>query len=701
MSDLPPFVEFLESHRPPLEAGEYRISVTQKFSEKPNDDAGPLETFGEGQSYHFSVAGPKYMLSPQDIAAAFPPPGSLGDHSNVFPHVAFHRSTLPWERSADAAPNVNPGDWTGAPTPWLALLVCDEDDLKNGNIRAAPSPANQQALKVSTLDAADAEYPFADAAQGDTAVAAVDIRSSQLKAFLPTALECRLLCHVRRNILFSFSWPSGRPPPVTADLQSYWPADLAPSDRATIESTGEGQNCWRFTDAAHGRSFLLWENTAENTLQVTDETDPEYAFVIGNRLPKAGKTTTVHLISLEGRFGDTGEINASQKDYTRFVSLYQWQFSCESHKHTFEGLLLHLNQTLAPGTQPALRLPPNQDGATEIRLAAGFSLLPHQFRDGSQSYSWYRGPLAPGPTYLDVLPLPVVSSDELLTYDNTAGLFYTGYAAAWELGRLLCLANSRVSQALFQWKREDRRTRRQAVPEHAEKLRLLPLDLPGDSDRLPAVVSDWFDALRRLEPVPFRYLVPDERMLPVESIRFFEIDKHWTDCLIDGAFSIGRVLDGDHKHDKTLHEELSGDLHHGQDSQNPITGFLLRSAAVSGWPLMTVDGVSSNGTAVERLRFDRLAPDILLCLFKGSPTSFEVHLPQETIHFGIEADEKGGFRPTRETEIRIKDLMRLGMVLRGWRLRVNGRPSPELNPAEFARRMVEGVPKVIFKRQAA
>ena len=51
----------------------------------------------------------------------------------------------------------------------------------------------------------------------------------------------------------------------------------------------------------------------------------------------------------------------------------------------------------------------------------------------------------------------------------------------------------------------------------------------------------WFANLAMLEGVPFNYLVPDERMLPPESIRFFHVDQDWIDALIDGAFSIGRA----------------------------------------------------------------------------------------------------------------------------------------------------------------
>ena len=59
---------------------------------------------------------------------------------------------------------------------------------------------------------------------------------------------------------------------------------------------------------------------------------------------------------------------------------------------------------------------------------------------------------------------------------------------------------------------------------------------------VPEQISKWLGRLRLLKGVPFNYLVPDERMLPPESIRFFYLDINWIDSLLDGAFSIGRNL---------------------------------------------------------------------------------------------------------------------------------------------------------------
>src|SRR5262245_37464933 len=56
---------------------------------------------------------------------------------------------------------------------------------------------------------------------------------------------------------------------------------------------------------------------------------------------------------------------------------------------------------------------------------------------------------------------------------------------------------------------------------------------------LPPYVRHVLGRLRLLHDVPFRYLVPDARLLPDESIRFFVLDRAWLDELLAGATAVG------------------------------------------------------------------------------------------------------------------------------------------------------------------
>src|SRR4051812_1560004 len=64
-----------------------------------------------------------------------------------------------------------------------------------------------------------------------------------------------------------------------------------------------------------------------------------------------------------------------------------------------------------------------------------------------------------------------------------------------------------------------------------------PIDHIILSDRL----RDWLLDLHLLRHLPLAYLVPDERLLPAEAIRFFHVDQGWIDRVIDGAVAAANV----------------------------------------------------------------------------------------------------------------------------------------------------------------
>jgi len=201
-------------------------------------------------------------------------------------------------------------------------------------------------------------------------------------------------------------------------------------------------------------------------------------------------------------------------------------------------------------------------------------------------------------------------------------MFDVSYSAAWELGRLLTLQNKQVSVDLFNWKRSHAQSHKDAETQ----LSHLPFDV-SQTLGLPDNVRKWFENLALLIGLPFNYLVPDERMLPAESIRFFQVDPFWVECLRDGAFSIGRVLQSDHERDR--------EINHGDITE--MSGFLLRSDVVSGWPGLLVDGYVDNDfiKVHSPKRMDRLSKNVLLCLFEGVIKAIDFHLRPETLHFAV------------------------------------------------------------------
>ncbi len=173
-------------------------------------------------------------------------------------------------------------------------------------------------------------------------------------------------------------------------------------------------------------------------------------------------------------------------------------------------------------------------------------------------------------------------------------------------------------------------------------------DLTVDEPTMPPEVENWLSRAALLHGVPFNHLVPDPRMLPAESIRFFWLDPDWTGALLDGALSIGRVTSKDQAHDRSLAELLRNLASSHDFSAGPlpgvetaVTGFLLRSALVSGWPRLEVAAFAdaAGQTALKPLRLEHLSDQVMIGLFDGLFERLDLREPGEGIHFGADYDD--------------------------------------------------------------
>lgn len=373
--------------------------------------------------------------------------------------------------------------------------------------------------------------------------------------------------------------------------------------------------------------------------------------------------------------------------------------------------------------------PPAQTAAARKALRMGYTALGHHTRDGGQTVSWYRGPLLPGPVATDLLPLSLASSDAATRYDPGSGMFDLSYAGAWQIGRLLAIQDKRFSALLCNWRhgnlkdavaRMEALVVQQSLDNIQQQLRddsllypLLSAFAPpapavaasqaaasalgavraagltesraprGDAHRailsdaaalapliqgdlsVPAEIYVWLARLKLLDGVPFRYLVPDERMLPPESIRFFRLDMNWVNALIDGALSIGRH--GNEDSPQAAHDAAVRDTVHGAAATEArglrpaalrlaapaprpletVSGFVLRSEVVKGWPGLEVNGYAEDGSLLDIVRFERLSPTVLLCLFEKDGKLLrqaDIHEPAEGLHFGLSGGDSVNVR---------------------------------------------------------
>ncbi|WP_380280439.1 hypothetical protein [Kitasatospora purpeofusca] len=178
---------------------------------------------------------------------------------------------------------------------------------------------------------------------------------------------------------------------------------------------------------------------------------------------------------------------------------------------------------------------------------------------------------------------------------------------------------------------------------------------PVKPDEDYALVRRWLTGLRRLEGVPFPHLVPDARMLPPESVRFFHLDQDWITTAVEGALSVGLSRDFDLVADHTFFEDLL-------TPPGVMTGLLIRSQLVTGWPALEVRPYSAaqedkNTATLPVVRREALARDVLLVLIDGVPGRVELAEPAQGLHFGIDEPSGGSTdEPLDDGIIRLRRL---------------------------------------------
>ena len=197
-----------------------------------------------------------------------------------------------------------------------------------------------------------------------------------------------------------------------------------------------------------------------------------------------------------------------------------------------------------------------------------------------------------------------------------------------------------------------------------------PLTVRSDDDdsAMPADLRSWLVRLRLLDGVPFANLVADSDLLPMESIRWFYLDRRWTDALVQGALSVGTVTTDDRVDLEAAYPAVRAELDTEErnvrrqagtarfgGSVDAVSGFVLRSQAVSGWPGLHVRAFSvdpdeaddarygdDDPRRLRLLRLERLAPGVLLCLFDGIPEVVHLEEPRQGVQFGVDMETDGG-----------------------------------------------------------
>ncbi|MQY09698.1 hypothetical protein [Actinomadura macrotermitis] len=676
---------FADNQTPSVGRGTYTITVTQKL---PDD----LPLGGEAPpapvTQQIEVTGLRLHIGEQEVHGAYPPPGSSGPLHTVLPHIAFERRVLPWENRLDW----KAGQEENRKRPWLALLLFTRGELVDDPEAAGLTTAGTAGELL--VDAADVTVPvFAPELTADERaqpVRTIRLTKQTFAQIAPRAGEVAHLAHVRsalpegtgddaarRAAEYSFITanrvPSRTTGPYVAHLVSLEGHTERFADPGTLTRDIRllSLYSWTFTSEPDGHaSFSGLREQLLRSAMPTGRTDNSRCLLL--RLPQPETTDTGNYTQhiryrLDNGFVPVAHDSEKPADFAWYRGpLVPYKVTGPSPTDAKYGVddlgyqaahalgrgLVLTDQNIAAALASYLdraharlanacsiiapRIPAAApagaaDGGAENLRQAVVSLLEQA---GDTWHAAFRSVVVDGePAHYHVAdlaadapaadgPAGAGSEADLVATLREGDLGSVAAPAMTELMSAFLAADDSVLGGLAA----------QAVASAG----------PGDTEAAESTDPDeptivqWLDRLRRLEQVPFDHLVPHPEMLPEESIRVFRVDAAWLDHLMDGAFAVAERSSIDRKALEKLR-----DSYLERPGSPPRSGILIRSQLVSAYPetRVSVSAEQADGAAPaagEVLRCDRVAPDVLLCLFDGLPSRIALHEPMQGLHIGIQ-----------------------------------------------------------------
>ncbi|NTW40797.1 MAG: hypothetical protein HGA44_13095 [Cellulomonadaceae bacterium] len=469
--------------RPPLLAGEYRMRVaTDVTIEQSTPEPQPLP----GQDFFFDVQGPRFALSPSEVAGVFPPRNGHGPFDSALPHIALGRRTLPWERPLGDAYTVGPDQ---TPYPFLALVLFETSEceiLRNQVLTDVVPAAVYQRLGRPAGIRCDA----------------VEADAGLLRDILPMPSELQLLTHVRQVNVDDRELAAGDSDGFFAVVMgNRIPRDGA-SYVACLVSVEERTDLLPTTDVVvdHGWDVHLDATIAQisdvrelsqsalGTSVTAAEADAMTRFVPQKSVSpalgaaaaaaKAGSASSASVriepatAAVQARDRAKVAIGAVVLNpKARLVLLHSWTFVCEGDG-TFRQLMQGLDVAMIGEVDPATKLEVADTGHIKIDVID---------RLGAPEQGWFRGPFVSQPLTRDPLG-PYHSADQARRVVAETGAENISYASAFEVGRLLAAADARLAQELMRWRRGSYRSaaRQTSIALLSNAMRLVAITDPRD-----------------------------------------------------------------------------------------------------------------------------------------------------------------------------------------------------------------------------
>jgi hypothetical protein len=495
------------------------VHLEPPVADPPRDETTRMDSGSQPlpseRVYPFAIDAPRFTLDPSMIHAVFPPTNGVGSYVSRLPMIVLRRRTLPWERSLGVGSDTpwlavllfEKGEATTLSPCTVAEVLDGAGGIGSPLLNLPDVPPEARSLPCMglelPLDLFKDVAPMASEIPLLTHVRQVNTEDKELMGMdddgwfavvvgnrLPEPDKRYEACLVSLEGTQAFL-------PTEAEAAELTAADLERPDvtlfneaierwqgQVLVDEPGWGQQEINQVLLDHMQatgSVYQWNGNATKQTSVPQmrvRAAPGAAGTVG--------TSTVKSLQIEGVATSISGFKQSAKasgwskialdegvgmshggkvgvhfliPKVRLFMLAQWSFECREGGD-FESIMQALpkNGGVAMlGMPPSLAQAPGGTGAAVWRAALDTSHVPlqHLTRDGEQTIAWYRGPLTAVGVQRETGG-PYHSADQARRLDPATGLENLGYAAAFEIGRLMALGDPRFALDLMHWRRDGR-----------------------------------------------------------------------------------------------------------------------------------------------------------------------------------------------------------------------------------------------------
>jgi hypothetical protein len=662
-------MQFYDHAIPALPVGTYQIQVS-------HDIVGVTDANIPDQTQQFIVRGPRFSLPANQVYSLFPPDNSSGSYEEKLPQIIFTSRVLPWELELSGMErNV----------PWMALLVLQENEITGGDPKSSTkSLASTVANVFNDIDSSiiKPDIPIASISDEEQQALCqtVIVDGAVFQQILPTSLELPYLAHCREVNLDQKA--------VTTHANNGLFSILLSSRFPWVQNVAQeasGKNIVHLVSLEGFEAYLSEKPPAIPTgKKVRLFSLASWSFIC---LPDGGQTFSALVANLAAAGNatldclrlklpvdaptDTSNPAHIVQDYLArgYVGLNYEVQTGESSFALYRGPLTPDLPGTIQKSQPfyspaAATIYDARIGVFDLSLAVAWQ-IGRSLALADQHFSTrmldFRNK---GHAIVDLLHeyLAYANLDTTASYSRIvqSNLVHNMFIDLLRTDILTDVGTIAQGSRQTTGTATQNGTTRSVASDPITILRELLGQADVQQTLAQATVDDiepiatWLGRLKLLYTVPFHHLVPDPQLLPVESIRFCYFDYNWIEALYDGAVSIGMQTSRDVLYQGVMNNVLSDAVDlvvlqmrakllgksidqstQPANTDTPIAGLLIRSALVSGWPGLTIHPTQNNAP-LSILRMDRLAPDILFCLFLGIPDAVTLSEPQEGLQFGVD-----------------------------------------------------------------